>query len=161
MPVSRNAHQTQLPETPLVRTMSVTRLGVSVEKVVATIDVPAIHQAFEDAYRTLFGRVIEGLEPEITNWSLIVASILPAPTPVDRLDSRASAEVLRHRRFFDADLRREVEAREIARQAMVPGAVVEGPAIIVERETSTIVTSAFRAIGQPDGCLLLTRKDAT
>ena len=40
----RKAHQTQFPETPLVRTMSVTKLGVSVENVVATIERPNIHQ---------------------------------------------------------------------------------------------------------------------
>jgi hypothetical protein len=40
----RKAHQTQFPETPLFRTISVTKLGVSVEKVVATIDTPNNHQ---------------------------------------------------------------------------------------------------------------------
>ena len=40
----RKAHQTQFPETPLFRTMSVTKLGVSVEKVVATMDTPNNHQ---------------------------------------------------------------------------------------------------------------------
>ncbi len=44
MPVSTKAHHTQLPATPVVRTMSVTRLGVSLLKVVATIDSPASHQ---------------------------------------------------------------------------------------------------------------------
>ncbi|CAI8201264.1 MAG: Uncharacterised protein [Flavobacteriaceae bacterium] len=43
-PVSRKAHQTQFPETPDERTISVTRLGVSVEKVVATIENPSSHQ---------------------------------------------------------------------------------------------------------------------
>src|SRR3954466_5638127 len=43
MPVSRNDHHTQFPATPLRRTMSVTRLGVSLLKVVATIDRPASH----------------------------------------------------------------------------------------------------------------------
>ncbi len=43
-PVRVKAHQTQLPATPWRRTMSVTRLGVSLEKVVATIDSPASHQ---------------------------------------------------------------------------------------------------------------------
>ena len=43
-PVSVNAHQTQLPATPFRRTMSVTRLGVSLLNVVATIDSPASHQ---------------------------------------------------------------------------------------------------------------------
>ena len=47
MPVSRNAHQTQLPATPPVRTRSVTRFGVSVLKVVATIDTPMSHQGAE------------------------------------------------------------------------------------------------------------------
>jgi hypothetical protein len=44
MPVKRKAHQSQFPETPFVRTMSVTRLGVSVENVVATIETPRSHQ---------------------------------------------------------------------------------------------------------------------
>ena len=43
-PVSKNAHQTQLPYTPLVLTISVTKLGVSVENVVATIEKPNSHQ---------------------------------------------------------------------------------------------------------------------
>src|SRR6476660_4014394 len=43
MPVSRKAHQTQFPATPLVRTMLVTRFGVSVLKVVATMDTPMSH----------------------------------------------------------------------------------------------------------------------
>ena len=38
MPVNTNAHHTQFPATPLVRTMSVTRFGVSELNVVATIE---------------------------------------------------------------------------------------------------------------------------
>ena len=44
MPVSKNAHQAQLPATPSFRTMSVTRFGVSAEKVVATMETPKSHQ---------------------------------------------------------------------------------------------------------------------
>src|SRR3990172_6950321 len=47
MPVKTNAHQTQFPATPWRRTMSVTRLGVSLLKVVATIEMPASHQGTE------------------------------------------------------------------------------------------------------------------
>src|SRR4051812_37719719 len=43
MPVSRKAHHAQLPATPPVRTMFVTRFGVSVLKVVATMDTPISH----------------------------------------------------------------------------------------------------------------------
>ena len=45
--MSTNAHHTQFPATPCRRTMSVTRFGVSLEKVVATMDRPASHQGTE------------------------------------------------------------------------------------------------------------------
>jgi N-methylhydantoinase A len=97
--------------------------------------------------------------PEITNWSLTVASRAPEPAPVARLTGGSPATPRRIRRVFDAGLRQEVEAVEVARADMTPGRVVSGPAIITEDETSTIVTAAFRAIGQADGCLLLIRKE--
>ena len=43
MPVSRNAHQAQLLATPFSRTRLVTRFGVSVLNVVATIETPISH----------------------------------------------------------------------------------------------------------------------
>ncbi len=114
--------------------------------------------AFEAAYRTLFGRVIEGLGIEITNWSLVVASVLPDTAPVTRHASGAAVTPNRTRQFFDAALRKPVDAREVERSNMTPGQSVDGPAVIVENETTTIVTSAYRAVGQGDGSLRLIRK---
>ena len=117
-----------------------------------------IGTAFEAAYRTLFGRIIEGFQIEITNWSLVVSTGRPAVRPVTREAGGAEAPVARTRTIFDAALRTEVEAREVRRDAMAAGRAVEGPAVIVEDETSTIVTSGYRAVGQADGTLVLTRK---
>src|SRR5215211_4426445 len=47
MPVSRNDHHAQLFATPRSRTKLVTRFGVSVLNVVATIDTPISHQGAE------------------------------------------------------------------------------------------------------------------
>src|SRR3954469_12796893 len=47
MPVSRKLHHSQLSATPRSRTMWVTRFGVSVEKVVATIEMPMSHHGAE------------------------------------------------------------------------------------------------------------------
>ena len=44
------------------------------------------------------------------------------------------------------------------RSELEPGALVCGPAIIVERETATFVTASFDAVKQSDGSLLLMRK---
>ena len=66
-----------------------------------------------------------------------------------------------HRRsFYDAEKRALVSAKEVLRTEMSAGKTIDGPAVIVENETTTIVTSAFRAVGQGDGSLLLTRKEA-
>ncbi|MEM9221213.1 MAG: hydantoinase/oxoprolinase family protein [Pseudomonadota bacterium] len=121
-------------------------------------DVPMIQAAFEAAYRTLFGRTIEGLAVEITNWSLIVSTVRAEPAAVNRHCGSAAASVDRRRVFYDAAQRENVNAAEVERSAMTAGAIIDGPAVVVERETSTIITSQFRAVGQPDGSLLLVRK---
>ena len=122
-------------------------------------DAAAIQSAFEDAYRVLFGRIIDGLGIEITNWSLVVASVMPDAAPATRFDTGTTAPIMRTRQFYDAALRRMVDAHEVERSALTAGQAVEGPAVIVESETTTIVTSAYRAIGQGDGSLLLRRKE--
>ncbi|MCV3274184.1 hydantoinase/oxoprolinase family protein [Roseobacter sinensis] len=128
-------------------------------KVFAEGDAEMILTAFEDTYRTLFGRTIDGLACEITNWSLVVATVLPEVPTATRHDRGTAAEPIRTRQFFDAAKRGMVEAQEVARETLTPGISVEGPAVIVEQETTTIVTSAYRVTGQGDGSLRLTRKE--
>ncbi|MEX0280721.1 MAG: hydantoinase/oxoprolinase family protein [Arenibacterium sp.] len=118
-----------------------------------------ILSAFEDAYRTLFGRIIDGLACEITNWSLIVATVLPEVPAAIRHDGGQPVDAIRTRRFFDAGKRQMVDAQEVARESLARGITVEGPAVIVEQETTTIVTSAYRVTGQGDGSLRLCRKE--
>ncbi|MEM7564075.1 MAG: hydantoinase/oxoprolinase family protein [Pseudomonadota bacterium] len=123
-------------------------------------DKAELAQAFEAAYQILFGRTIEDLSIEITNWSVTVSTVLPEPEKAGRFLDGIDQEGSKTRQFFDAALRRDVNACEVQRNTMEPGISVEGPAVIVESETTTIVTSGYRAIGQGDGSLLLLRKGA-
>ena len=121
-------------------------------------DMDEIRCAFDTAYTRLFGRTIKGLAVEITNWSLVVETVLKVPKPIKQhLDGQA-VKFVRHRTFYDAAERAMVSAQEVMRSEMDSGKMIDGPAVIVEHETATIVTSAFRAIGQRDGSLLLLRK---
>ncbi|WP_424970690.1 hydantoinase/oxoprolinase family protein [Dinoroseobacter sp. S76] len=122
-------------------------------------DLPMLQSAFEDAYRTLFGRIIEGLAVEVTNWLLTVSTVLPEVAPAIRHSAGSPAETLRTRPVFDAALRETVEAREVARSALGAGKMLEGPAIVVETNTCTIVTAGFVVVGQGDGSLRLIRKE--
>jgi len=114
--------------------------------------------AFEAAYAALFGRVIEGLPVEVTNWSLRVSTASPRVTPVAPQEAGAAPPVVRERRMFDAGARREVTAREVRRCDLRPGMAIDGPAIVTENETSTIVTEAFRLVAEADGCLRIERR---
>ena len=113
---------------------------------------------FETAYRRLFGRTIDNLAVEITNWSLTVATTRQQTPRIDRCLQGEPVPTHQTRDFFDAALRTTVAASTVDRSAMQPGAQLDGPAVIVEDETATIVTSAFTAIGQSDGSLLVLRK---
>ncbi len=155
----------QKTETKLVAFMRYTGQGWEIpvplpHKVFEDKDTGLILEAFEAAYRTLFGRTIEGLASEITNWSIIVSTVLQPVKAAEKYISGIPGEVIRTRQFYDAAERRMVDAQEVARSSLTAGVEVSGPAVIVERETTTIVTSRYKVIGQGDGSLLLTRKGA-
>ena len=106
----------------------------------------------------LFRSPIEGLDIEIVSWAVKASSPLP---PVERLrlvDEHTDITPQKTRRIFDAALHTFVNAAIVERSAMPVGACIRGPAVIVEPETATLVTSSFDATVQPDGCLLVVAK---
>ena len=122
-------------------------------------DTAQLRAAFEESYRTLFGQLIDGLGIEVTNWSVTVASKLPERPAVSPIFESEALPANGVRSFFDAALRQTVEAAEIERRELAPGREVAGPAVVMEDETSTIVTSGYSVTGQNDGSLLLRRKE--
>ncbi len=114
-------------------------------------------ELFEADYARFFGRAIEGLDIEIVSWSVKASSPLP---PVDRVAAVDEGSVVmpaKTRRLFEAAQGAFLDAGIHERDDLKPGDVVKGPAIVVERETSTMLTAAFKAIVQNDGCLRVTR----
>uniref|UniRef100_UPI0035B493AB hydantoinase/oxoprolinase family protein n=1 Tax=Paenirhodobacter enshiensis TaxID=1105367 RepID=UPI0035B493AB len=119
---------------------------------------------FQTAYARFFGRSIDalgGLEIEIVTLSVKVESRQPAPAPHD-LSTGTPAPVPAgqgERAVFDPDTGEMMPSAIVARSALMPGQRIAGPAVIVERETSTVVTSPFDAVLQSDGSILLIRKE--
>ncbi|MQB12304.1 hydantoinase/oxoprolinase family protein [Agrobacterium sp. ICMP 6402] len=117
----------------------------------------AIIELFELEYARFFGRAIEGLEIEIVSWSVKASSPLPDVARVAPVATGAVVTPASQRKLFDAASNAFLDAGIHDRTGLVPGNVVNGPAVIVERETSTVLTSSFKATVQTDGCLLVTR----
>ncbi|WP_436102082.1 hydantoinase/oxoprolinase family protein [Pararhizobium sp. LjRoot238] len=117
-----------------------------------------IRDLFLAEYERFFGRAIDGLEIEIVSWSVKASSPLPDVARVAEVEGRRTMEPRTRRRLFDAGSRSFLDAGIHEREGLSPGDIVNGPAVIVERETSTVLTSSFAATVQTDGCLLITRR---
>ena len=117
---------------------------------------------FAAAYARFFGRAIEGLqglEVEIVTISVKVEEVRAAPVPQKLCLDGAPVAAPEVRAVFDPTTARMMETAIHDRMRLRPGARVAGPAVIVERETSTVVTSPFDAVMQEDGSVLLIRKE--
>ncbi|MGE5269369.1 MAG: hydantoinase/oxoprolinase family protein [Thiohalocapsa sp.] len=115
--------------------------------------------AFEAAYRRLYSRVIPGVEVEVLSWVLLLSGPVPHEDAAAAPPPAASHPPPAHRRgVFDAERGDFVEVAIHQRAALTPGAIVPGPAVIVEDETSTVVSARFDARIDAFGYIELTRR---
>jgi N-methylhydantoinase A len=125
-------------------------------------DVDLIRARFRDNYARFFGRAIDGLgdlEIEIVTWSVRAGDIRPAPPRQDLLTGGTVQDAGTTRPVFDPSSDGMRDSLIVDRGALAPGARIAGPAVIVERETATVVTAPFDAVMQGDGTILLIRKE--
>ena len=124
-----------------------------------TPDVDTFQTLFEEEYAKLFGRTVEGLDIEITVWS--VNTTTPSQ-PVERAvetDGDEVAVIDGKCSFFDAAEGSFVHGYRYKRGPYFKaGSYIDFPAMIVEDETTVIVPVSRRAVCQPDGCIILTTK---
>jgi N-methylhydantoinase A len=122
-------------------------------------DAALLRDAFEEAYRRLYSRVIPGVEVEILSWVMLLSAprpaegetVLPTPDPY-------TAQPARARPVFDPETGEFIEVAIHKRGDLRPGALIPGPAVIVEDETSTVVSQLFDARVNAFGYIELTRR---
>ena len=127
-------------------------------------DAEMLRSNFCENYARFFGRAIaglDGLEIEIVTWSVKSQDQRAKPVQIALSLGGAQTQHKLSRPVFDPSRGVFVATAIITRSDLTPGARVQGPAIIVERETSTVVTTPFDVVMQSDGSLLLIRKGAT
>ncbi|HEX9857781.1 MAG TPA: hydantoinase/oxoprolinase family protein [Paracoccaceae bacterium] len=130
-----------------------------------TMDDPAaLTASFRENYARFFGRAIDGLdglEIEIVTFSVKAQDERRAPDRHSLTLGRSDHEVAGSRFVFDPAQGKAMTTAIVERGTLAPGARVSGPAVIVERETSTVVTSRFDVVMQDDGSLLMIRKEVS
>ena len=116
-------------------------------------DAATIQRLFDAEYANLFGRTVEGLETEITVWSVNAFTRRTQAAPVADVAVGARPDATATRRLFDPAMGRVVDAAEIARAELAPGARIAGPAVVTEDETTIVVPSSREVQALGDGTL--------
>lgn len=126
-------------------------------RTLAAADVTTIRAAYDAEYARFYDRPVPGSDVEILSYALVVSTVprepavaaagmgesRPAPARVQAVRDTATGEVAEWAVFDRADL--------------VPGAVLPGPAIVAEAETSTLVGPGWTARMNGFGYLELAR----
>ncbi len=122
-------------------------------------DAAELLAAFDAAYRRLYSRVIPGVEVEILSWVLLLSGPVPHEDGVAlEQPPKSHPAPARRRAVFDPDSAEFIEVAIHERASLLPGAIIPGPAVIVEDETSTVITPLFDARIDGAGYIEMTRR---
>lgn len=113
---------------------------------------------FDRAYEQLFARTVDGMEIEITVWSVNAYTEPPQAQPVKLPVLQTSMATTDARSLFDPAQSTFVTAAVIPRNAMKDGTHVKGPALLTEDETTIIIPSSRDAVVCGDGTIIMFAK---
>lgn len=126
----------------------------------ATPDAATYLALFEAEYAKLFGRKVEGMEVEVTVWSVNAVTPTEAVERVAQVARTSQAKPVGARSLFDPALGRASDAAICERADFTAGVTIQGPALITEDETTIVLPTSRKATGLADGCIDITVKEA-
>ena len=124
-------------------------LGQGYEIAVAApeeLAVATLRRAFDAAYTSLYGRLIPGLDVEVLSWTLTLRCPALTSTPTHANDAHQ-----RDPRYIQGE-------RRVARETLVGGDRVGGPAVIVEDQTAIVVPGSCDAHIDSHGNVVLRQR---
>jgi N-methylhydantoinase A len=120
-----------------------------------------LRETFEQRYAALFGRPIRGASVEVLSWQMRVSGETWRPHEQSPRTPAVVASASCHKRDVFDPLAGHFEPYNVyERHALGPGSEVNGPALIVEDDTTTVVTAAFNVRVDAIGHLILERVEA-
>src|ERR1700730_16568562 len=121
----------------------------------------SLRETFEQRYTALFGRPIRGTSVEVLSWQMRVSGETWRPHEQRPRTPAVVASASYHRREVFDPLAGYFEPYNVyERHALSPGSEINGPALIVEDDTTTVVTAAFNVRVDAIGHLILERVEA-
>lgn len=120
-------------------------------------DVAAIRAAYDVEYSRFYDRPVPGSDVEIMSYAVVVATVAEAAPAVAAAPGRNEAQAVRVQRVRDSVTGEVADWAIYDRASLTPGAVLAGPAIVAEDETSTLVGAGWTASVTAQGYIELVR----
>ena len=120
-------------------------------------DLPRLERLFDGAYRALYGRTVPNMQVEIMSWSVTVSTKVRRAAKAATLPNKPAKPVGR-RRVFEPTLAKWRDIPVYERGSLARGARFPGPALIVEDQTTVVVTADFDASIDGLGYIVLDRR---
>jgi N-methylhydantoinase A len=114
---------------------------------------------FEQEYHRLYERTIPDLEIEILTWVVLVSTRADPAEAVPQSADGAAPEPVGVRALLDTETGDYQTVPAYEREDLPAGARIEGPAVIVEKDTATVVTAPFTAHVHALGYLIIERRN--
>lgn len=115
-------------------------------------------EAFERTYKNLYGHVIDGVDIEILSWTLMVSEPVTQRLTPARLEPGAPLKAIGEHSVFDAETATRLDVPVYLREQLAANVYINGPALITEDQTTTVISSSFSASINSLGCIVLTKK---
>ena len=102
-------------------------------------DVALIRAAYDTEYSRFYDRPVPGSDVEIMSFAVTVATVVDAVEPVANVDAAPAPAPIRHHQVLDTSTGQREPWAVYDRLEMAPGCTLQGPCIVAEEETSTLV----------------------
>lgn len=115
------------------------------DRLLTAADIDVLRTAFEAEYSRQFSRAVPGMEIEILNWAVHVASDAPALSMPNDGVTTTQAKSTTQRQITCDVTGNLINADLYERAKLAFGSTLSGPALITEPQTTTLVSADFSA----------------
>ena len=109
----------------------------------ASIGKQLLQQAFENTYTALYGRGIPDAEIEVMSWTLNVSTTVQDTGVVEEGKCKSNSFNQPNKKHELVDLHGTFDALVIERESLNPDVSIQGPALITEKHTTTVVPLGY------------------
>ena len=126
-----------------------------------TVSMAEVQTMFEEEYRRIFGLAIPDVSIEVVTWRLAASAELPEvePSLIAGGEVPDGGSVVGRPVVFERGSL-PVDTPVYRRDRLVPGTRFDGPAVVEERETTSVIRPGWSVEVAHDGSLIATRESA-